>query len=180
MGNALLKKIQLMLPKQQHEQDVLLPVEEAHLTAKIIGDLLQEMRNNHNHTIDYVAAQIKIRSSYVEALELGDLSKLPDYYIGLGFLRTYCQFYNMYHEAEIAKIKSLLLQHHNKNRLKKHATLHEGSSSTPRKWLVLLSLIIMIALYSGWGAHYHKTTLFHTTSKQDLTPFIIDADVKTE
>lgn len=56
-----------------------------------VGDILRRARLRIGVTIEQVAANIRIRASYLEAIEEGQLEKLPGRVYALGFIRTYAE-----------------------------------------------------------------------------------------
>ena len=56
------------------------------------GDVLRETRESLGYSLDQAAEVTRIRRSYLEALENGDLSILPPPTFARGILRSYAQF----------------------------------------------------------------------------------------
>lgn len=62
--------------------------------AAELGQLLRGCREKAGLTIDRVAASTRISHPFIEALESGDLKKLPAEVFGRGFIRNLCKLYN--------------------------------------------------------------------------------------
>jgi cytoskeleton protein RodZ len=65
-------------------------MEDAHMAG--IGQILRETREAKGLTLDDVEQKIRIRSSYLEALENEDYDRLPGAVYVRGFLRNYARF----------------------------------------------------------------------------------------
>jgi cytoskeletal protein RodZ len=57
-----------------------------------IGQQLRQAREQRNLTLEQAAQATHIRVHYLEALERGDLSRLPSKAQGRGFLRVYAGY----------------------------------------------------------------------------------------
>ncbi|HHT36241.1 MAG: helix-turn-helix domain-containing protein [Candidatus Wallacebacter cryptica] len=58
---------------------------------KELGDLLRQAREEQQMTIEEISEKTKIRTAYLEAIEAGDQSALPDEVYVRGFLRIYAK-----------------------------------------------------------------------------------------
>ena len=57
-----------------------------------LGLWLRRARENHQLSLDDVERVLKIRSRYLQALEVGDYATLPGIVQARGFLRNYARF----------------------------------------------------------------------------------------
>ena len=57
-----------------------------------VGDILKKARLSKNMTIDQVAEYLRIRATYLDALEQNDVSLLPGRVYAIGFVRSYANF----------------------------------------------------------------------------------------
>lgn len=60
--------------------------------AQTVGEVLQQARQKNHKEIDAIAAQLCIRSRYLEALEMSNYQDFPGQTYALGFLRTYANY----------------------------------------------------------------------------------------
>lgn len=69
--------------------------EEARLEKSLkLGEMLKESRENSGYSIERVATATRISHPFIEALESGQLQKLPAEVFGRGFIRNLCKIYN--------------------------------------------------------------------------------------
>ncbi|MDP9196085.1 MAG: DUF4115 domain-containing protein [Pseudomonadota bacterium] len=61
-------------------------------TASAVGALLQNQRRKMGLSLEHVASELRIRLSYLEALEKGNFKALPGLAYASGFLRAYAAF----------------------------------------------------------------------------------------
>lgn len=57
-----------------------------------VGEILRRTRVHYGQTLDQVAVVLRIRASQLEALEQGDISKLPGRVYAIGFVRSYSEY----------------------------------------------------------------------------------------
>ncbi len=61
-------------------------------SGKHVGDMLREARENRGMTLDMVADELMIRRFYLEAMEAGSFSDLPERVYATGFVRSYATY----------------------------------------------------------------------------------------
>lgn len=71
------------------------PEDEIYYTELPVGELLQKTREKYNKTIPEISATLRIRSSLVEAIEQGDVDKLPGRVYAIGFVRAYAEYLSL-------------------------------------------------------------------------------------
>ncbi|HNB54479.1 MAG TPA: helix-turn-helix domain-containing protein, partial [Anaerolineales bacterium] len=60
-----------------------------------VGQQLRQARQSKNLSLEQISRATYIRVSYLEALEAGQLERLPSPAQARGFLRTYAKYLNM-------------------------------------------------------------------------------------
>ncbi|MCB1551563.1 MAG: helix-turn-helix domain-containing protein [Alphaproteobacteria bacterium] len=60
-----------------------------------VGDILQRARIRLNVTLEQISHETHIQVSYLEAIEEGQLDKLPGRIYALGFIKTYAEYLNL-------------------------------------------------------------------------------------
>lgn len=116
----------------------------------IIGDALRKSREEKELSLKQVSEQTHIRVEYVEALELGNVSKIKSPTYIVGYLKKYSKFLELDLEEEINKLSAIT------------AVLHSGASKNlitgreflPAKWLIVFSLLVCLLLSIVFGLYY--------------------------
>lgn len=57
-----------------------------------VGEILRRTRVHYGQTLPQIESILRIRASQLEALELGDVSKLPGRVYAIGFVRSYSEY----------------------------------------------------------------------------------------
>jgi cytoskeleton protein RodZ len=57
-----------------------------------VGEILRRTRVHYGQTLDQIEVILRIRASQLEALEQGDISKLPGRVYAIGFVRSYSEY----------------------------------------------------------------------------------------
>ena len=95
-----------------------------------------------------VAAGLRIRRSYIEALEQGRIDLLPGNAYALGFLRTYASSLGLEPEEMVRRFKSEAAEVTAKTELAFPAPVPERG--WPAGAVVLLGLVLAVGAYAGW------------------------------
>lgn len=122
------------------------PSEEA---LRQVGDVLREQREARGENLHDVAAYLRIRPGYLEALERGDLGAIPGRPYAIGFLRTYGTYLGLDAAAMVDHLKGAV-----GGRLAAQPDLVYreplSESRRPTAALVFASLMVVGALYGGY------------------------------
>ena len=73
-----------------------------------VGQQLKDARVAQGKSLEDVGAELKIRADHVSALEVGDFSKFDAPIFIRGFVRTYCRFLKLDHNALIVQLNQEL------------------------------------------------------------------------
>ena len=114
-----------------------------------LGAQLRQERLRRGADLDDVAQHLRIKSSYLFALEQGDLSGMPGRAYALGFLRSYADHLGFDGEDLISRIKSTVDNLTNQTRLRVRTPAPE--SRLPKTPIVLISLAVIAGIYAGWA-----------------------------
>lgn len=112
-----------------------------------LGRALRRARLGQGHDIPEIAASLRIRPEYLEALEAGDHAKLPGRVYAIGFVRSYSSFLGLDSAVAIERFKAeaVSLDHAH---LLPPTPPPEGR--VPGGALLFVSLIGAAVLYGGW------------------------------
>jgi len=112
------------------------------------GSDLREARERLGWALPDVAAMLRIRPSYLEALESGRLSQLPGNVYALGFLRSYATALGLDCEEVARRFRS------EAGEIPRHSELvfptPAPERGLPAGALILLGLILVGGAYIGW------------------------------
>lgn len=118
--------------------------------APAAGALLRAARERVGWTLAEIAAGLRIRSAYLEALEDGRVDELPGSAYALGFLRTYASALGLDADEIARRFKNEAALVNRRPELQFPVPVPERG--VPAGALVLLSVLLAIAAYTGWYA----------------------------
>jgi cytoskeleton protein RodZ len=120
-----------------------------------LGAQLRQERLKRGEDLDDVAQHLRIKSSYLFALEQGDLSGMPGRAYALGFLRSYADYLGFDGEDLISRIKSTVDNLTDRTRLRVRTPAPE--TRLPKTPVVVMSLAVIAGIYAGW-AYLNRTS----------------------
>ncbi len=118
-----------------------------------IGDLLRETRKSYGGDIDRIAATLRIRASYLTAIEESQYDKLPGPVYAQGFVRAYAVHLGLDGDEAIRRFKQEVAGFEVSRDLSFPVPLAERS--IPGGTMVLAALILAIC---GYGLWYYVST----------------------
>ncbi len=118
-----------------------------------IGELLRQTRQSYGGDIDRIAATLRIRASYLTAIELGQYDKLPGPVYAQGFVRAYAVHLGLDGDEAIRRFKQEIAGFGMSRDLSFPVPLAERS--IPGGTMVLAALILAIC---GYGLWYYVST----------------------
>jgi cytoskeleton protein RodZ len=120
-----------------------------------LGAQLRQERLKRGEDLDDVAQHLRIKPSYLFALEQGDLSGMPGRAYALGFLRSYADYLGFDGEDLISRIKSTVDNLTDQTRLRVRTPAPE--TRLPKTPVVVISLAVIAGIYAGW-AYLNRTS----------------------
>ncbi len=134
-------------------------------TPQSIGADLRAARLARGESTADVAHQLRLRESYIEAIESGNFAVLPGVTYAIGFLRSYARYLRLDADDLIQRFKEEVSDITPPADL---AFLEPVSESrVPRGGLVVLAVLLAVAAYGGW---YYLSTRDLTVA--DLVPAV--------
>ncbi len=116
--------------------------------APAIGQLLREERERQDLTLPDVAAQLKIRRMMLEALEAGEVDRLPSPTYAIGFLRNYAAFLGLDGDEIVARFRAEVEPLNQPVELNFPTPI--GESRLPGAAIVAVSLLVAALAYGLW------------------------------
>jgi cytoskeleton protein RodZ len=120
---------------------------------RLIGELLQERREDLGLDLDEIGAMLRIKPAYLAALEQGRTHDLPGPTYAIGFVRAYAEFLGLDAEPVLARFKAEAAGITARPDLALPVPL--GERSLPGGALVLVALIVALC---GYGIWYYLST----------------------
>ena len=124
------------------------PAETESFDAAELGAMMREMRENLGHDLESVASDLRIRLVYIEAIEAGRLSDLPDNAYVSGFLRAYSDFLGLDGAEIVRRFKMAGAEISTQIHLHLPSPVEEGR--LPTASILLVAAVIAAAAYGGW------------------------------
>jgi cytoskeleton protein RodZ len=120
---------------------------------RMVGEMLQERREDLGLDLEEIGAMLRIKASYLAALEQGRSHDLPGPTYAIGFIRAYAEFLGLDSEAVLARFKAEAAGVTARPDLALPVPL--GERSLPGGALVLVALILALC---GYGIWYYLST----------------------
>ena len=117
-------------------------------SATRVGADLRAARENIGWTLPSVAAHLRIRLPYLEAIEDGRISDLPGNAYALGFVRTYAGALGLDQDEIARRFRIEAAQVNRKTELSFPAPVPERG--VPTGAMMLLGLVLVIGAYATW------------------------------
>jgi cytoskeleton protein RodZ len=115
---------------------------------RTVGQLLRETRESYGSDIPRVAAALRIRAAYLEAIEEGHYDRLPGPVYALGFVRAYAVHLGLDGEEAVRRFKLEAEGFEAQRDLSFPVPLAERSM--PGGAMVLAALILAVCAYGIW------------------------------
>ncbi len=125
-----------------------LPDEDNHPSLAELGAILRAKREHLGFTLEAVAADLKIRNFYLNALEEGQLSRLPGSTYVAGFLRVYSDYLGFDSEEIVGRFKLAGVAINDKTDLQLPSPVEDGL--LPSVTVFLVGALILVGAYGGW------------------------------
>nr|MBT6743216.1 DUF4115 domain-containing protein [Rhodospirillales bacterium] len=119
-----------------------------HEGKALVGELLRNCREANHLALSDVAGTLRIRESYLDALERDDLDSLPGPAYAIGFLRSYAEYLGLNGEEAVRLFKKELAGAVPQSDLVFPEPVSE--SRIPRGGIILVSLVLAGTAYGLW------------------------------
>ncbi len=113
-----------------------------------IGRLLRRAREGYGQDLVAVAAHLRIRAIYLDAIEKGRFEDLPGRTYALGFVRSYAEYLGLDGADLVRRFRDEAAGLHAQTQLVFPAMAAEGR--LPRGLILLLSAALALFAYGGW------------------------------
>lgn len=115
---------------------------------RTVGEILSEARIAHGMDYSDVAEQLRIRRTYIEAIEEGRLGDLPGSTYAIGFVRTYAELLDLDVPKIVAKFKQEAAEFEDRTQLVFPEPM--PGSRGPTASVILIAVLMLAGAYGGW------------------------------
>ncbi len=113
-----------------------------------VGELMRLTRERLGHELQSVANQLRIRLSYLEAIEESRFRDLPGTTYAVGFVRSYADYLGLDGADIVRRFREEAARIHGQTKLILPALTAEGK--LPRAAVLLVSAVGLAVLYGAW------------------------------
>ena len=140
--------------------------------ASGVGATLREARQSTGQSVPQIAARLRIKPSYLQALEDNDNASLPGRVYAIGFLRSYATYLDLDPLDLIRRFKAAAEQNGDSPELKVLKPTPE-QRQTPGAPAIAVSFFVVVAVLAGW--YYLSGSSNPLTVRQVTVPETISA-----
>ena len=116
--------------------------------GEAVGEFLRRRRENRNETVRDVSASLRIRTTYLRAIEADNWDELPDGIYARAFVRSYAVHVGAEPDAVLARLDGVLAYREGpKAPLRPILPKRRGF---PGGAVASVSVLLLIAAYAGW------------------------------
>ncbi|MGL4685158.1 MAG: helix-turn-helix domain-containing protein [Commensalibacter sp.] len=134
-----------------------------------VGTVLRARREQLGWSLDEVSKRLRIRQEFLNALEEGQIDKLPGIVYASGFLRAYAELLNLNTDEILQRFKSENQQVDQKPDLLFPMPVAQRGISLGV--IILISAVIIVIAYIGW----YKKTNHEKTLSETIPPVVIES-----
>ncbi len=137
--------------------------------AGSVGEELRAARLRVGEDIRSVAAALKIRREHLEALEEGQIDRLPARAYAIGFVRSYAEYLGLDAAAIVVRFKEEIGAAAPEPERVEEMVFPDGQEDgrLPYGWIILF-IVLMVATL--WGAFYLSQSADHLLGANDAAP----------
>ncbi len=113
-----------------------------------VATLLRQSRENTGATLDEVAAMLRIRQTYLEAIEDGRFTDLPGQTYAIGFIRGYAEHLGLDSDEVVRRYKDEVISRVGPTNLRFPTPIIE--TSIPSGTIVFFGFLAVVLAYGAW------------------------------
>ena len=116
--------------------------------GEAVGEFLRRRRENRNETVRDVSASLRIRTTYLRAIEADNWDELPDGIYARAFVRSYAVHVGAEPDAVLARLDGVLAYREGPKAPLR--PILPKSRGFPAGAVASVSVLLLIAAYAGW------------------------------
>lgn len=124
----------------------------ADFTDMPVGEILRRTRLHYQQSIQDVEYNLRIRAEQIEAIENGDLEKLPARVYAIGFVRSYAEYLGLDGDKMVHVFKAQAGEKAAEPEL--HISVAASDSKLPPTWLVIASALFILVMTAIWAVSW--------------------------
>jgi len=113
-----------------------------------VGEILRRTRNYYGRSLKDVEQALRIRSSQIEAIEEGDVDKLPGRVYAIGFVRSYSEYLGLDGNKMVHLFKTQVGRQAHNPQL--HFPVTAADTKVPPLWLIAASVLGTVIIAALW------------------------------
>lgn len=113
-----------------------------------VGEILRRTRVHYNQTLQDVGSYMRIRASQLDAIEKGEVEKLPGRVYAIGYVRTYSEYLGLDGEKMVQLFKQQSLNRTLRPEL--HFPVAASESKAPNFFVIFSSLGVLALVLCIW------------------------------
>lgn len=118
--------------------------EELYYTDLSVGEILRRARLHYGQSLPDIEQNLRIRASQIEAIELGDMERLPGRVYAIGFVRSYAEYLRLDGDKMVSLFKAQYGRSSSDPELDFPVAASE--SKIPSPWLVSGSFAVAVLI----------------------------------
>ncbi len=142
------------------------PTEANKFDAIELGERMREIRENLGYGLEKVASDLRIRETYLEAIEAGHFNELPGNAYVVGFLRVYSDYLGLDGQDVVHQFKMADTDITNRTQLHLPSPLEDGR--IPTVLILVIGIIMAACAIIGWN--YLSSPKSHSVQIESQLP----------
>ena len=123
-------------------------IDDGGFTDMPVGEILRRTRIHYDQSIEDIERALRIRAEQIEAIEEGDLARLPGKVYAIGFVRSYSEFLGLDGDKMVNLFKHQAAGQAVEPEL--HFPIPASDSHFPPWWVILACVVGVIAILFMW------------------------------
>lgn len=116
-----------------------------------VGEILKRARLHFGQSLGDVERNLRIRAIQLDAIECGDVDRLPGRVYAIGFVKSYAEYLGLDGDKIVALFKAQMIG--NKPRQELNFPVAASDSNMPPLWLALAGLAVFVFIVAGWAVY---------------------------
>ena len=113
-----------------------------------VGEILKRTRLHYNQSLDDVEKSLRIRAEQLEAIEEGQIEKLPGRVYAIGFVRSYSEYLGLDGNKMVELFKAQAAS--KATAPEHHFPIAASESKAPPVWLAALCVLLLVGIFIYW------------------------------
>lgn len=115
-----------------------------------VGEILRRERLHYGKSLEDVESTLRIRASYLDAIEQGDYARLPGRVYASGFVRAYAKYLDLNEDKIIALFKKQMVSTGSAPATGMNFPVAASERRAASPWLFVSSTVLAIAIVAVW------------------------------